>query len=44
MTSSKGGAVLWGLNQLHAAGHTTLAYTDLDLTYPSTNWACTSKR
>ncbi|MGQ4484243.1 hypothetical protein ACN6LM_002571 [Streptomyces sp. SAS_281] len=34
VTSSKGGAVLWGLNQLHAAGHTTLAYTDLDLTYP----------
>ncbi|MER5281447.1 hypothetical protein ABT025_37840 [Streptomyces sp. NPDC002809] len=34
VTSSKGGAVLWGLNQLHAAGHATLAYTDLDLTYP----------
>ncbi|MDX3855782.1 hypothetical protein [Streptomyces sp. AK02-01A] len=33
-TSTKGGAVLWGLAQLHAAGHTTLAYTDLDLTYP----------
>ncbi|MFE3505311.1 hypothetical protein ACFXPX_36580 [Kitasatospora sp. NPDC059146] len=32
--SAKGGAVLWGLAQLHEAGHTTLAYTDLDLTYP----------
>ncbi|WP_316779708.1 hypothetical protein [Streptomyces sasae] len=33
-TSAKGGAVLWGLAQLHGAGHTVLAYTDLDLTYP----------
>ncbi|MFG2333412.1 hypothetical protein ACGFMM_27835 [Streptomyces sp. NPDC048604] len=33
-TSVKGGAVLWGLAQLLDAGHTTLAYTDLDLTYP----------
>ncbi|MFF7903793.1 glycosyltransferase [Streptomyces sp. NPDC007920] len=32
--SAKGGAVLWGLAQLHGAGHTVLAYTDLDLTYP----------
>ncbi|MFI1184295.1 hypothetical protein ACH4UT_32810 [Streptomyces sp. NPDC020799] len=32
--SAKGGAVLWGLGQLHAAGHTVLAYTDVDLTYP----------
>ncbi|MFJ1756479.1 hypothetical protein [Kitasatospora sp. NPDC088134] len=32
--SAKGGAVLWGLAQLHEAGHTTIAYTDLDLTYP----------
>jgi hypothetical protein len=33
-TSAKGGAVRWGLAELLAAGHTTLAYTDLDLTYP----------
>ncbi|MFE3629458.1 glycosyltransferase family protein [Streptomyces goshikiensis] len=32
--SAKAGAVLWGLAQLRAAGHTTLVYTDLDLTYP----------
>ncbi|MER5780179.1 hypothetical protein ABT104_00410 [Streptomyces mobaraensis] len=32
--SAKGGAVLWGLGQLHAAGHAVLAYTDVDLTYP----------
>ncbi|MFD5785504.1 hypothetical protein ACFWH1_02570 [Streptomyces sp. NPDC127037] len=32
--STKGGAVLWGLAQLFGAGHTTLAYTDMDLTYP----------
>jgi hypothetical protein len=32
--SAKGGAVLWGLGQLLDAGATTLAYTDLDLTYP----------
>ncbi|SEM77307.1 hypothetical protein SAMN05414137_15614, partial [Streptacidiphilus jiangxiensis] len=32
--SAKGGAVLWGLGQLREAGHTTLAYTDFDLTYP----------
>jgi hypothetical protein len=33
-TSAKGGAVLWGLAQLLDTGATTLAYTDLDLTYP----------
>ncbi|MFE4829861.1 hypothetical protein [Streptomyces sp. NPDC056672] len=33
-TSAKGGAVLWGLAQLLESGCTTLAYTDLDLTYP----------
>jgi hypothetical protein len=32
--SAKGGAVLWGLDQLHGAGHAVIAYTDLDLTYP----------
>jgi hypothetical protein len=32
--SAKGGAVLWGLQQLLHAGHTTVTYTDLDLTYP----------
>jgi hypothetical protein len=32
--SAKGGAVLWGLAQLLGAGHTVIAYTDLDLTYP----------
>jgi hypothetical protein len=32
--SAKGGAVLWGLTELVGAGRTTLAYTDLDLTYP----------
>ncbi|MEV0846381.1 hypothetical protein AB0J21_10985 [Streptomyces sp. NPDC049954] len=32
--SAKGGAVLWGLGQLVAAGAATVAYTDLDLTYP----------
>ncbi|MGW1641495.1 hypothetical protein [Streptomyces lavendulae] len=32
--SRKGGAVLWGLGQLADAGHTHLAYTDCDLTYP----------
>ncbi|MFJ7905119.1 glycosyltransferase [Streptomyces sp. NPDC096198] len=33
-SSAKGGAALWGLAQLHGAGHTLIAYTDLDLTYP----------
>ncbi|WNV84740.1 hypothetical protein [Umezawaea sp. Da 62-37] len=32
--STKGGAVLWGLAQLLDTGCTTVAYTDLDLTYP----------
>lgn len=32
--STKGGALAWGLAQLRGAGPTTLAFTDLDLTYP----------
>ncbi|MDI5969916.1 glycosyltransferase [Streptomyces sp. SL13] len=32
--SAKGGAVLWGLRQLLEAGHSIVAYTDFDLTYP----------